>query len=60
MKFVVSRNAAGEFFWRLIGANGEVMVVSEGMSRKQSCMDSIDSVKRGAAEAQVVDESTED
>ena len=59
MKFVIRRNKAGEFFWQLVGANGEVMAVSEGMSRKQSCQDSIDSVKRNAGSADVVDRSDE-
>lgn len=59
MKFVVRRNKGGEFFWQLVGANGEVMAVSEGMSRKQSCMDSIDSVKRKASDADVVDRTDE-
>lgn len=57
MKFVVRKNKAGEFYWQLVGANGEVMANSEGMTRKQSCMDSIDSIKRRAADADVVDMS---
>jgi hypothetical protein len=59
MKFVIHRNKAGEFYWQLVGGNGEVMANSEGMTRKQSCMDSIDSIKRRAADADVVDMSDE-
>jgi len=59
MKFVIRRNKAGEFYWQLVGGNGEVMAISEGMTRKQSCMDSIDSIKRRAADADVVDMSDE-
>lgn len=59
MKFVVRKNKGGEFFWQLVGGNGEVMAVSEGMGRKQSCMDSIDSIKRRAAEADIVDRTDE-
>jgi uncharacterized protein len=59
LKFVVRRNKGGEFFWQLVGSNGEVMAVSEGMSRKQSCLDSIDSIKRNAASADVVDKTDE-
>jgi uncharacterized protein YegP (UPF0339 family) len=59
MKFVVRRNKAGEFFWQLVGGNGEVMAVSESMPRKQSCLDSIESVKRDAAGGDVVDRTDE-
>jgi uncharacterized protein YegP (UPF0339 family) len=59
VKFVVRRNKGGEFFWQLVGSNGEVMAVSEGMSRKQSCLDSIDSIKRSASGADVVDRTEE-
>ena len=59
MKFVIRRNKGGEFFWQLVGSNGEVMAVSEGMSRKESCQNSIDSIKRNAADADVVDRSDE-
>ena len=57
MKFVVRKNKGGEFFWQLVGGNGEVMAVSEGMSAKQSCMDSIDSIKRSAGDAKVEDQT---
>jgi uncharacterized protein YegP (UPF0339 family) len=59
MKFVIRRNKGGEFYWQLVGSNGEVMANSEGMSRKESCMSSIESIKRNAADAQVVDNSSE-
>lgn len=59
MKFVVRCNKGGEFYWQLVGSNGEVMAFSEGMTRKESCMNSIDSIKRKAASADVVDMSDE-
>lgn len=59
MKFVIRKNKGGEFFWQLVGSNGEVMAVSEGMSRKESCKNSIDSIKRSASDAEVVDRSDE-
>jgi uncharacterized protein YegP (UPF0339 family) len=60
MKFVVRKNKGGEFFWQLVAGNGEVMAVSEGMSRKQSCLDSIESIKKSASGADVVDRTDED
>jgi uncharacterized protein YegP (UPF0339 family) len=59
VKFVVRRNKGGEFYWQLVGSNGEVMAFSEGMTRKESCMNSINSIKRKAASADVVDMSDE-
>ncbi|MGZ8748650.1 MAG: YegP family protein [Mycobacterium sp.] len=59
MKFVVRKNKGGEFYWQLVGGNGEVMANSEGMTSKQSVIDSIDSIKRNAGGAEVVDKSDE-
>lgn len=60
MKFVVRKNKAGEFFWQVVGGNGEVMAFSQGMTRKQSCLDSIESIKKNASGADVVDKSDEE
>jgi uncharacterized protein YegP (UPF0339 family) len=60
VKFVIRRNKSGEFFWQVVGGNGEVMAFSQGMTRKQSCVDSIESIKRNAGGAEVVDRSDED
>ena len=60
MRFVVRKAKNGEFFWQLVGGNGEVMIVSEQMKQKQSCLSSIASVQKNAADAQVVDKSDED
>ena len=59
MKFVVRKNKGGEFYYQVVGGNGEVMAVSEGMSRKQSCLDAIESIKKNASGADVVDKSDE-
>jgi uncharacterized protein YegP (UPF0339 family) len=57
MKFVVRKNAKGAFRWQAVGDNGEVMAVSENMTRKQSCLSAIETVKKQAADAEVVDKS---
>ena len=57
MKFVVRKNAKGEFRWQAVGNNGEIMAVSENMTRKQSCIDSIETVKKQAGGAEVVDKT---
>jgi uncharacterized protein YegP (UPF0339 family) len=60
VRFVIRKSKNGEFYWQLVGGNGEVMAVSEQMSRKQSCLDSIASVQKNAAGAQVVDKTDEE
>jgi uncharacterized protein YegP (UPF0339 family) len=58
VRFVIYKNASGAFWWVLKGANGETMATSETMTRKQSCEDSIASIKKGAAGAPTVDMTT--
>jgi hypothetical protein len=57
MKFVVRKNARGLFRWQAVGNNGEVMAVSENMTRKQSCLSAIETIKRQAGDAEVVDKT---
>jgi len=59
VRFVVRRNAAGQFWWRAVGDNNEIMAASELMTGKQSCLDAIATVKREAATARVDDSSAE-
>lgn len=60
MKFVIRKNKGGEFFWQVVGGNGEVMAHSQGMSRRESCVSSIESIKKNAADAEIVDKSEEE
>lgn len=46
---------AGEFRFRLKARNGEIIAVSEGYKAKASCMNGIESVKKNAPEAQIVE-----
>ena len=59
MKFVILRNQAGKFWWRAVGNNNEIMAASQMMERKQSCLDSIATVQREAAKAEIVDKTDE-
>ena len=55
-KFEVYEDKRGEFRWRLKAGNGEKVAISEeGFSSKDSCKTSIETVRRNAAEAEVVD-----
>lgn len=57
MKFVVRKNKAGQFWWRAVGDNNEIMAGSELMDDKQSCLDAIAVVKVEAANAKVYDKT---
>jgi uncharacterized protein YegP (UPF0339 family) len=55
MRFEIRSSANGQFFWVIIGGNGEVMAQSETMGAKASCQSAIESVKENAAAAPVSD-----
>lgn len=55
-KFEVYTDKAGEFRFRLKARNGEIIAASEGYKAKASCMNSIESVRKNAPEAETVDE----
>jgi hypothetical protein len=54
-KFEVYKDAKGEFRFRLKAANGEVIAVGEGYSSKTACLNGIESVKKNAPNAEVVE-----
>ena len=56
---MILRNEAGKFRWRAVGDNNEIMAASQMMERKQSCLDSIATVQREAAKAEIVDKTDE-
>ena len=53
MKFVIFRDKAKEWRWRLVGSNGKIVAQSEGYSRRAGVMKSINSIKRSVANARV-------
>lgn len=54
-KFELYQDKAGEFRFRLKARNGEVIAVSEGYKAKASCLNGIESVRKNAPDATVVD-----
>jgi len=49
------KDKAGKFRFRLKASNGEIIAVSEGYSSKASCVNGIESVKKNAPIAKVVE-----
>jgi uncharacterized protein len=55
-KFEVYKDKAGQFRWRLVASNGRTIAESgESFSGKQACLDGIESVRKNAPSAQVVE-----
>ena len=54
-KFEIYTDKAGEFRFRLKAANGQVIAVGEGYKSKDACLNGIESIKKNAPEAAVVD-----
>lgn len=55
-KFEVYEDNSGEYRFRLKATNGQVIAVSEGYKAKASCMNGVESVKKNAPDAEVVEE----
>ena len=55
-KFEMYQDKAGEFRFRLKARNGEIIGVSEGHTSKANCVNGVESVKKNAAEAEIVEE----
>ncbi|PVU82875.1 DUF1508 domain-containing protein [Cellulomonas sp. WB94] len=58
MKFTIYKDKAGEFRFRIVATNGNVLAASEGYKAKASAQGAIDRIKSDAAGATVVDETT--
>ena len=56
-KFEVYKDKAGEFRFRLKARNGQIIATGEGYKAKASCLNGIESIKKNAPEAEIVEES---
>ena len=56
-KFELYTDAAGKFRFRLKAGNGEIIAVGEAYESKASALNGIESVKKNASEASVVDQT---
>ena len=57
-KFELYKDASGKFRFRLKAANNEIIAVSEAYESKASCQNGIESVKKNASIAKIVDTTT--
>jgi len=49
------KDKAGKFRFRLKAANGQIIAVSQGYASKEDCVVGIDSVKKNAAIAMIIE-----
>ncbi len=54
-KFEIYTDKSGEFRFRLKARNGEIILASEGYKAKTSCENGIESVRKNAPEAEIVE-----
>ena len=57
-KFEWFKDKAGKFRFHLLAANEEIIAVSEGYSSKEACVNGIESVKKNAPIAKIVEAKT--
>ena len=55
-KFEVYTDKAGELRFRLKASNGQIIAVSEGYKAIASCLNGIESVKKNAVDAKIIEE----
>jgi uncharacterized protein YegP (UPF0339 family) len=57
-KFEVYKDASGKFRFRLKAGNGEIIAVGEAYESKTGALNGIESIKKNAAEAEIVDQTS--
>lgn len=55
-KFEVYKDRAGEFRFRLKAGNGQIIATGEGYTTRANCINGVESVKKNAPDAEVVEE----
>ncbi len=55
-KFEIYKDKAGEFRFRLTATNGQTIAVSEGYTTLANCEKGVESVKKNAVDAEIVEE----
>ena len=54
-KFEVYTDKAGEYRFRLKATNGQIIAFSEGYTSEAGCLNGVESVKKNAADAEIVE-----
>jgi uncharacterized protein YegP (UPF0339 family) len=54
-KFEIYQDAKGEYRFRLKAGNGQIIATGQGYTSKRSCLNGIESVKKNAPRAEVIE-----
>lgn len=57
VKFVITKDKAGEFRFKLVASNGQTVAISEGYKAKASALSTIESIKAKAGDAAIDDQT---
>jgi uncharacterized protein YegP (UPF0339 family) len=55
VRFEINRASGGQFYWRIVAANGQVLATSETYYNKADARSAAESVQRSAGSAQIID-----
>ncbi len=59
MKFTIQKSAKnGQFWFRIVASNGQILATSEMYTAKASAMNAIESIKKSVGSASIDDETT--
>lgn len=54
-RFEITKDKKGQFRFRMVAPNGQIMFQSQGYSKKQSAVSAIESIKKNAPKADVTE-----
>jgi uncharacterized protein YegP (UPF0339 family) len=57
VQFEIHRASGGQFYWRIVASNGQVLATSETYYNKADAQSAAESVQRGAASAPLYDQT---
>jgi len=58
VKFVVKNSSNGQYRFNIVASNGQIVATSETYVRKQSALDTIESIKKNVSGATVDDQTS--
>jgi len=57
VKFVLKKTSNDQFRFNLVASNGQIVATSETYTRKQSALDTIESIQKNVAAATIDDQT---
>ncbi|MFG1997961.1 YegP family protein [Spirillospora sp. NPDC048911] len=57
-KFMLKKGSTGKYHFNLVATNGQVIATSESYESKAAALKGIESVRKNAAEAELVDQTS--